>query len=120
MKKTSFSLVVIFFQLILLSQTKAQQNWSWQNQLPQGNTLYSVKFISATVGWAVGDLGTILKTTDGGTTWSSQKSGTTNNLRGIFFTDANNGTAVGWDGTILRTTNGGTSWTKQTSGTTEN
>ena len=80
---------------MFLSELKAQQNWSWQNPLPQGNTLYSVKYISAAVGWAVGDLGTILKTTDGGTTWSTQTSGTTNNLWGVFFTDANNGTAVG-------------------------
>ncbi len=39
--------------------------------------------------------GTILRTTNGGTTWTSQTSGTTNHLYGVSFTDANTGTAVG-------------------------
>ena len=55
--------------------------------------------------------GTILRTTNGGTTWTSQSSGTTNYLNGVSFTDANTGTVVGDNGTILRTTNGGTNWT---------
>ena len=62
--------------------------------------------------------GTILRTTNGGTNWTSQSSGTTNHLYGVSFTDANTGTAVGGGGTILRTTNGGTNWTSQSSGTT--
>ena len=65
-------------------------------------------------------LGTIVRTTNGGTNWTSQTSGTTNDLWGVSFTDANNGTAVGFGGTILRTTNGGTNWTSQSSGTTNN
>jgi hypothetical protein len=60
----------------------------------------------------------ILRTTNGGTTWTSQISGATNPLRGVSFTDANTGTAVGDNGTIRHTTNGGTTWTGQTSGTT--
>ncbi len=34
--------------------------WSWQNPKPQGNSLESVHFVSATTGWAVGNAGTIL------------------------------------------------------------
>jgi photosystem II stability/assembly factor-like uncharacterized protein len=52
-------------------------------------------------------VGTILRTTDGGATWTSQASGTNNPLFGVAFTDANTGTAVGDGGTILRTTDGG-------------
>ncbi len=70
-------------------------------------------------GTAVGNDGTILRTTDGGTTWKQQTSGTTEDLYDVSFTDSDNGTAVGSDGTILRTTDGGTTWTRQTSGTTE-
>ena len=58
-------------------------------------------------GTVVGTEGTIFRTTDGGTTWVTQTSGTTNDLHGVSFTDGNNGTVVGDDGTILRTTNGG-------------
>lgn len=55
--------------------------------------------------------GTILRTTDGGTTWINQSPQTqTWWLYDVFFTDSMIGTAVGVDGTILRTTTGGTVW----------
>jgi hypothetical protein len=57
----------------------------------------------------VGFGGTILFTTDGGASWNSQLSGTTEFLRAVSFTDANTGTAVGLLGTILRTSGGTTS-----------
>jgi photosystem II stability/assembly factor-like uncharacterized protein len=71
-------------------------------------------------GFAVGDNGTIMRTTNGGESWTKQTSGTTNNLRNVCFvrqggTDI--GIAVGLEGTILRTTNGGQSWSKQLSKT---
>jgi len=93
-------------------------DWKWQNPYPQGNPLYSVKFLSTDVGWSVGECGTILKTTDGGTTWIQQSSKTTNVLLSVSFTDSNNGTVVGDFGTILKTTNGGSTWSSQSSGTT--
>jgi hypothetical protein len=81
------------------------------------NNLLGVSFTDANMGTAVGWDGTILRTTNGGTTWTEQTSGTTERLEDVSFTDANNGTVVGFGGTILRTTNGGTTWTEQTSGT---
>ena len=51
--------------------------------------------------------GTILRTTDGGATWTKQFIGTSNDLIGVSFTDANTGTVVGQGGTIMRTTTGG-------------
>jgi photosystem II stability/assembly factor-like uncharacterized protein len=77
-----------------------------------------VSFSDINRGTAVGFNGTILRTTNGGTTWGLQNSGTTVSLRGVWFSDANNGTAVGFSGTILRTTNGGVDWVMQNSGTT--
>ncbi len=76
-----------------------------------------MSFVDATHGWAVGNLGTILATADGGTSWSAQASGTSNDLFGVSFVDATHGWAVGIFGTILATANGGTTWTGQTSGT---
>src|SRR6267378_2836630 len=92
-------------------------HWVWQNPLPQGNTLYGVSFTDSNTGTATGDNGTIIRTTNGGNTWVSQTSGTTNNLNAVSFTDANNGTAVSWYGIILRTTDSGATWVSQTSGT---
>jgi len=96
----------------------AQSSWIWQNPLPQGNELLSVSFTDANTGTAVGDCGSIVRTTDGGANWAIQTSGTANNLQSVSFTDANTGTAVGDSGTILRTTDGGATWTSQSSGTT--
>ena len=75
-------------------------------------------FIDVTTGTSVGTSGIILRTTDGGSTWVSQNSGTTNQLNEVVFTDANTGTAVGEGGTVLRTTDGGNEWNDQASGTT--
>ena len=71
--KTLFRILFFFF---LVTQICLAQ-WFWQNPLPQGNHLASVKFISSTVGWAVGSGGTILRTTDGGINWMQQSSGKT-------------------------------------------
>ena len=60
---------------------------------------------------AVGTGGTIIRTTDGGVTWTPQTSGTTAWLLGVSFSDRSAGTTVGSGGTILRTTDGGATWT---------
>jgi hypothetical protein len=62
----------------------------------------------------VGDVGTILKTTDGGAIWTSQRSGTTNYLESVLFpANEQTGYAVGWYGTILKTTDGGGTFVEQ-------
>ncbi|MBC8125350.1 MAG: hypothetical protein H7X70_06415, partial [Candidatus Kapabacteria bacterium] len=97
----------------------AQSGWVLQNPLPTPHDLTDVQHTSANTFIAVGLAGTIVKTTDGGNTWTQQTSGVTNWLQGVSFLDANIGTAVGGDGTIIRTIDGGTTWTRQESGTTK-
>lgn len=58
-------------------------------------------------GWAVGDNGTILKTTDGGNTWGLQTSGTTESLQSVHFINTQTGYIVGTNGVILKTVTGG-------------
>ena len=81
------------------------------NWIPQvsGTTsaLFGVYFTDLNNGTAVGDAGTILRTTNGGTNWIAQTSETINHLFGVAFADSSNGWTVGRDGTILHTTNGG-------------
>ena len=74
--------------------------------------------IDADTATAVGGSGTILRTIDGGATWTPQASGTTNLLWGVAFVDANVGWVSGFSGTILHTTDGGATWTNEPSGTT--
>jgi photosystem II stability/assembly factor-like uncharacterized protein len=107
----------VFLLLISMSMQIIAQ-WFWQNPLPQGNGLNKVEFISPSIGWAVGEAGTIIKTTNGGISWIPQTSGVQNDLLDVSFSDENYGAAVGqgYQGSsniILRTTNGGNSWFEQ-------
>jgi photosystem II stability/assembly factor-like uncharacterized protein len=79
--------------------------------------LFSVHFVDATTGWAVGNAGTIIKTNDGGAKWTAQTSGTGEHLYSVDFIDDQVGWAVGNAGTILKTNDGGAKWTAQASGT---
>jgi hypothetical protein len=74
------------------------------------NPLWSIDFPisgASQVGYAVGDQGTILKTSDAGMNWLPQQSGTTFRLNKVHFKDFDFGFAVGENGIILKTTTGG-------------
>jgi photosystem II stability/assembly factor-like uncharacterized protein len=43
-----------------------RSQWTWQNPLPQSNSLSSVYFTDANTGYNAGESGNILKTTNGG------------------------------------------------------
>jgi photosystem II stability/assembly factor-like uncharacterized protein len=47
----------------------AQESWSWQNPLPQGNILTGSFAIDSSTFIAVGGTGTIIKTTNSGSNW---------------------------------------------------
>ena len=79
---------------------------NWTTQIfPLG--LYGVDFPSPSIGYTVGLNGTILKSTDSGSNWTPQMSGTTVFLASVNFVDSVTGYACGDAGTILKTTNGG-------------
>jgi len=80
------------------------------SDLFQDRDLYSIRFADSKTGWIVGEEGTVLRTDDGGQTWSKQDSGVANNLFKISVVDAQNAVAVGADGAIIRTSDGGAHW----------
>jgi photosystem II stability/assembly factor-like uncharacterized protein len=81
--------------------------------------LNSVSFPEGTqVGYAVGNEGIILKTTDGGGTWVPQTSGTGSALYAVSFENNSTGFAVGKSGTAIRTTDGGATWDAMSVGAT--
>ena len=61
--------------------------WQWGNPLPQGNTVRAMSFSGGT-GYAAGDFGTLLKTRDGGTSWSGLQVGTLQGLSVVQALDA--------------------------------
>ncbi|NLS76841.1 MAG: DUF11 domain-containing protein, partial [Chloroflexi bacterium] len=76
-----------------------------------------VFFLNATRGWAVGDGGVMLGTSDGGDTWAPIATGQTVTWYGVQFLTPLQGWIVGADGAILYTNNGGSAWLKAVSGT---
>jgi photosystem II stability/assembly factor-like uncharacterized protein len=101
--------------LVFCSSLSVFGQWSAANS-GTINNLDGGYLLDSGVGFAVGDAGTILKTTDAGMTWASLTSGTTNTLYDVYFFDATQGVAVGDLGLILRTTDGGAGWQGVTSG----
>ena len=101
-------LPVIFICIISINISQAQ--WLQQTS-PTANSLYSVYFVDANTGGATGLNSAVLRTTNGGVTWTNQNLGLGGgiNLFGIFYINANTGILVG-EGYIFRTTNGGANW----------
>ncbi|MBX7223363.1 MAG: choice-of-anchor D domain-containing protein [Blastocatellia bacterium] len=94
---------------------KPDDNWVVQRT---GNSLLNgVYFTDANNGWAVGNSGNLLHTTNGGTSWTSQNGPSQfYNYRSVYFADANNGWACGYSdgvGRIIHTTDGGATWSDQ-------
>jgi photosystem II stability/assembly factor-like uncharacterized protein len=98
---------LFLFIIVLFFLDTAMAQWHWQNPYPQGYTLYSTCFPSPNIGYAVGMAGTIIKTTDGCTSWNFLSYGGFGSLFSVFFPDANTGYAIGSYGTIIQTDNGG-------------
>ncbi len=106
-----------------IAATPLAPGWTSQVPNPTVNDLNRVEFVDADLGWIAGSTGTILHTTNGGSTWNAQWSGTNSRLSDIAFVDSSSGWIVGGAGTfglmygtILHTTNGGLDWTLQASG----
>lgn len=93
----------------------------WQSQNSgTSNNLRAVCFIDINNGWAVGETGVLLNTSNGGMAWSPQQSGISTHIVGVDFVDPNNGWTVGDNGVILHTSNGGANWNTQSSGVSSN
>lgn len=82
--------------------------------VPVSTQLNGVSFIDAGQGWAVGQWGAILATTDGGDSWRLQRLDTRTDrpLFAVHFFDARRGVAVGLWSLVLITQDGGASWTE--------
>lgn len=83
-----------------------------QKQTPVRASLNAVDFVDGNNGWAVGHDAVILKSSDGGETWSLQNwdPELEKALLDVMFLDAQRGFAIGAYGLFMRTTNGGSSW----------
>ncbi len=109
--KNWFSVKVALL-LICMAVGHIDAQWYPQESGTKYN-LYGVCFVDSLNGWACGDSGIILHTSDGGNTWLTQTSGTSEPLEDVFFWDTSTGWAVGGRGVIVHTDDGGKSWSIQ-------
>lgn len=108
-------LLAILF-IIQLSNLTSHAQWFTQ-QSGTTNPLYDIEFANRNTGWACGDDGYIIKTTNGGINWIQQGNGVTHEpLFGISIVDSNTVYAAGFFRTLVKTTNGGVNWVKKESG----
>ena len=107
----------ILLLILIISPLLAMAQSDWLTQTSNtSNNLNSVYFINKTTGWAVGNGGSVLKTTDAGVTWVASSTQQFSGLQDVIFLDANRGWMVNDQGNILRTTTGGAAWKNLTSG----
>jgi photosystem II stability/assembly factor-like uncharacterized protein len=87
-----------------------QSGWQWGTPTPQGNSINDIGF-SGGVGYAVGNFGTIISTTDAGATWSGLNTGITADINKVSLPAA--GTIIIGGGCYdLISPNGGVSFTQ--------
>lgn len=101
--------VVYLVAALAVATSIASAQWL-QQQSGVTCTLIGVRFTSRLNGWAVGQNGTMLRTTDGGASWNQVASPLSGDLDKICFVDSAKGWIVGAYNTILSTTDGGDSW----------
>src|SRR5882724_9233017 len=72
-------------------------------------------FVSDVEGWACGDPGVLLHTSDGGLTWDPQEPGSGDAFGAIqMLADGRRGWVLGMSGSMIQTIDGGAHWTKLT------
>jgi photosystem II stability/assembly factor-like uncharacterized protein len=97
----------LYILISITCATALQAQWTL---VPAGTlkTLYDVHFPSDSVGYCVGDSGTVLKSLDIGTSWQQVHSNHAMTFSSVFFTDNMTGYAAAGD--LYKTTDGGLSW----------
>ncbi len=117
MKRFSSLIILVFISQSAFAQLNV---WRWQNPAAEGTSLHAVQMINLNTIFACGNYGAVVKTIDGGITWSIDYGdvwGTTpngpyrGNYYGLSFLDSNYGMICGDSGHIIKTSDGGSTWT---------
>ncbi|MDY0083023.1 MAG: YCF48-related protein [Ignavibacteriaceae bacterium] len=90
--------------------------WTELNPRIPRVTYFGVHFINPNIGWAAGNLGAVIKTTNGGNDWTVSETQTTTLLLKVHSFDGQIVIVTGYDGLILRSSDGGETFEQVTSG----
>ena len=100
-------LPVLILSLLYLANLSAQ--WEILNEGVKGY-LITMDFVNEDVGWILRSEGEMLKTTDGGQSWSHLLTNGNFSFRMLDFLNDSVGWAIGNDNIIYKTENGGVYW----------
>lgn len=105
-------LVVVGDHGVVLLSDDDGKHYRQASSVPVDSTLTSVFFTNERNGWAVGHWGVIIRTKDGGETWTLQRNDMTVDqpLFSAYFSNAREGWAVGLWSLMLHTIDGGATW----------
>lgn len=101
----------VFVLAASATATFAQQGWVGTRIAPPKQELNTVFFLDSKRGWAGGDDGFLVRTEDGGVTWTSQRVETTDAINDIYFRDKERGYLIAGNA-IFRTEEEGTRWSE--------
>jgi len=113
----SFLLSIHPFGAALAGASVDSLSWTGRSSGVATN-LHAVAYSTPLIWVAVGEAGTIIRSTDGGDTWTGVSNPTGDVLYGVAF-HGPVGIAVGLGGTMLRSSDGGASWEKLPRATTK-
>jgi photosystem II stability/assembly factor-like uncharacterized protein len=112
MKKFYFFILALIF---LVVTSRSQPVFSSLTTSSNTN-LMGISFADTVTGYACGENGTVIKTTNGGASWTTLTTGNTNRLWDIKIIPGSAGQkviAVGDNNTVIKSMNGGISWAAQ-------
>lgn len=114
--KNLIKYLILLLVLICISDVFPQESWEVYPS-PTTKFLRKMFFLDSLNGWAVGDSGVIIHTSNGGDNWNIQYSNDQRYMTSVFFINKMKGFVLGWEqesnaGTrIFKTLNGGINWT---------
>lgn len=116
MFKHSGNLFAVFFIFLATNQHILSIDLWLSQQSNTSGKLFKCYFTDSLNGWTVGDSGTILNTSNGGTNWNPQTSGLNTFIFDLSFINSQSGWCIASDvnsfphPVLLKTTNGGNNW----------
>jgi photosystem II stability/assembly factor-like uncharacterized protein len=114
-------IALIFFAFTVNANSQTSTEWKWMHPRPQAQYLRWCKLVDANTWYAVGEYGMFMKSTNGGTNWTTKTAGYPstlypgagiyqNNLTAFFLNSSTGYIGVQAVPGIVRTTNGGLSF----------
>lgn len=112
---TPWAVILLLIYLALFTHPAVNSNVVIPPPISVLDRFYGVAEPSQDQLWLVGSFGKIIKSSDGGRSWTIQRTGGDINLQAVATWDASTAVAVGDDASMLVTQDGGTTWETRSS-----